>query len=223
MTFARSIQALATTAWLATALVGQPARYPIKRERKTMVAMRDGVHLATDVYRPDAPGRFPAVLSRTPYNRAGFADFADSLAAAGYAAIWQDVRGRFESEGEWVPFVHEADDGFDAIQWAATQPWSNGKVVMFGGSYVAMVQWLAAKRNHPHLAGLVTMVSPGDFYEDFFWEGGAFAFGASVLWSTFTDGKAMNELDGMPWDSALKRLPLRQVVATVGHDPPAFR
>jgi hypothetical protein len=94
---------------------------------------------------------------------------------------------------------------------------------MFGGSYVAMVQWLAAKRKNPHLAGLVTMVSPGDFYEDFFWEGGAFAFGAAALWSTFTDGKGMNELDGMPWDRALEQLPLRQVVAAVGHDPPAFR
>jgi uncharacterized protein len=221
---------LSSTALLVVlALVtGRPAgaqdlRFAVRKEKKVMIPMRDGVHLATDLYRPDREGKFPVILTRSPYGRAGLGQFAEALAAAGYVGVWQDVRGRFDSEGEWAPFVHESDDGYDAIQWAATQPWSNGRVFMFGGSYVAMVQWLAATRRNPHLAGLITLVSPGDFYHDFFYEGGALALGGAALWSTFTDGREHNELEPMPWDSAFRKLPLVEIVRSVGHDPPAFR
>jgi len=197
-------------------------RHPVRRDRGVMIPMRDRIRLATDIYRPDRPGRFPVVLSRTPYGRSGFSQLADSLAARGYVAVWQDVRGRFDSEGTWEPFVAEADDGFDAIAWAAAQPWSDGQVFMLGGSYVAMVQWLAAKRHPPSLAGLITLVSPGDFYEDFFWEGGAFSFGSAALWSTYVDGKGLVDLAPLPWDSAFRQLPLVAAVRTVGHETRAF-
>ncbi len=190
-----------------------------RHEKGVMVPMRDGVRLATDLYLPVAPGKYPVVLTRSPYGRAGFAGLAETLARSGYAAVWQDVRGRFDSEGEWTPFVHEADDGYDTIEWAARQPWSDGRVVMQGGSYVAMVQWLAAKRKSPHLKGLVTLVSPGDFYENFMWEGGAFAFGAGAMWATFVDGKTNNDLAHLPWDSAFRKLPPLEVIKAVGHHP----
>ncbi len=220
----RPIPLLALLATLAgpTAAAQAPA-FPIRHERQVMVPMRDGVRLATDLYLPESAGKAPVVMTRSPYGRTGFAGLAETLARAGYVGVWQDVRGRFDSEGDWVPFVHEADDGFDAIQWAATQPWSDGRVFMLGGSYVAMVQWLAASRHNPHLAGLITMVSPGDFYEDFLWEGGAFNFGAAALWTTFVDGRGLVTLDSLPWEQALTRLPLREAVRAVGHDPAAFR
>ncbi|MDX2058051.1 MAG: CocE/NonD family hydrolase [Gemmatimonadales bacterium] len=227
-TVAPAHAAIAMRAWTTTPIQPPPSppqapTYPVRVERRVMVPMRDGVRLATDLYLPEGVGRAPVVMTRSPYGRAGFSGLAETLARAGYVGVWQDVRGRFDSEGEWVPFVHEADDGFDAIQWAATQPWSDGRVFMLGGSYVAMVQWLAASRHNPHLAGLITMVSPGDFYQDFLWEGGAFNFGAAALWTTFVDGRGLVTLDSLPWDRALTRLPLREAVRAVGHDPAAFR
>src|SRR6185295_18809374 len=86
----------------------------------------------------------------------------------------------------------------------------------------AMVQWLAAKRHSRHLAGLITLVSPGDFYENFMWEGGAFAFGAGAMWATYVDGKENVDLEQLPWNSALRKLPLVEVVKAVGHNPPAL-
>jgi putative CocE/NonD family hydrolase len=138
-------------------------------------------------------------------------------------AVWQDVRGRFDSEGEWNPFFNEINDGYDAIQWAATQSWSDGRVVMFGGSYVAMVQWLAAKSRNPHLKGLATFVSPGDFYQDFFYEGGAFIFGAGSMWAAFTDGKLNNDLDAAPWDRVFRFLPASRALSVIQRDPKAYR
>lgn len=191
-------------------------------ERGLMVSMRDGVRLATDVFRPRADGRFPVVLLRTPYGRQA-GPIREQLARRGYVAVFQDVRGRFDSEGEWEPFFNEIQDGYDTIEWAATQPWSDGRVVMYGGSYVAMVQWLAAKSLHPRLAGLMTFVSPGDFYEDFMFEGGAFILGAGAMWAAFTDGKLNNDLDRSPWDSVFRFLPANRGLSVVGRNPRSLR
>jgi predicted acyl esterase len=95
---------------------------------------RDGVALVADVYRPSADGRYPTLLQRTPYDRRGGGQEARELAAAGYVVITQDVRGRFDSQGEFYPFQHESEDGYDAVEWAAALPYSNGQVGMWGGS-----------------------------------------------------------------------------------------
>ena len=119
-----------------------------------MVPMRDGVKLATDVYRPEAPGKYPVVLSRTPYNKAGLRAVSEYFADRGYVALGQDVRGRFESQGDFYPFVNEGLDGYDAIEWAASQPWSNGKVGTWGASYLAWDQYHAAMYRPPHLTAM---------------------------------------------------------------------
>jgi len=116
---------------------------PLHRVRTrlgTPVPMRDGVRLATDVYLPDAPGPFPVILIRTPYSTNTDYNVQDGIffAQRGYAVVIQDVRGRFDSEGEWAPFVHEAEDGYDAQEWCGTQPWSTGRVGTSGGSYLAL-------------------------------------------------------------------------------------
>lgn len=107
--------------------------------------MRDGVRLATEVYEPPAPGRHPVILTRSPYNRGSQAvgSNCDSkplieIASHGYVALNQDVRGRYRSEGVFNPFQQERNDGYDAVEWAAAQSWSNGKVGSFGGSYVGV-------------------------------------------------------------------------------------
>src|SRR5690242_11898518 len=93
-----------------------------------MAPMRDGIRLATDIYRPAragkaAPGKFPVLIEHTPYGKAGRRKTGEYLARHGYVVVLQDCRGRFESEGEFYPFVDDGKDGYDAIEWAAAQPW----------------------------------------------------------------------------------------------------
>ena len=106
------------------------------------VPMRDGVDLSADLYLPKADGPFPTVLIRTPYsnNLDDLITKARRLANEGYACVLQDVRGRWDSEGEFYPFVNEANDGYDTQQWIGLQPFSNGKIGMAGGSYLGAAQ-----------------------------------------------------------------------------------
>ncbi len=140
------------------------------------VPMRDGVILRADVWLPKAEGRFPTLVYRTPYGK----QFApkewttfDKAVAHGYAVVIQDVRGRYASDGEFVPYQNEGKDGYDTIEWAAKQPWSDGNVGTFGLSYPGAVQWLAAVETPPHLKAMVpamTFSTP----RNFFYSGGLF-------------------------------------------------
>ncbi len=133
------------------------------RAEQTMVAMRDGVRLATDTYLPEGRGPWPVVLIRLPYDKSGRYTFMPHLAphftSRGYALVVQDVRGRFRSEGETMPFVHEADDGFDTLDWIVGQRWANGSVGMFGDSYFGFTQWAAVASGHPALKAIVPRVT----------------------------------------------------------------
>ncbi len=131
---------------------------------------RDGVTLRADVYRPEAEGRFPVILSRLPYNknlrtRPGDIDY---FVERGYVVIMQDVRGRFGSDGdEYYPLIWEGRDGYDAVEWAAALPWSNGKVGTMGQSYLGITQHLLAPLRPPHLVTCFPVSCPGDFHENF--------------------------------------------------------
>src|SRR5256885_13374905 len=160
-------------------------------ERDVLVKMRDGMVLHADIYRPKIDGRFPVLLQRTPYNKDGGAEFGVEAAARGYVTIIQDVRGRFSSEGEWYTFKHESDDGYDTVEWAAALPYSNGKVGMFGGSYVGATQMLAAIAQPPHLAGIFPVVTASNYHDGWTYQGGAFEQWLSESW---TSGLAHNTL-----------------------------
>lgn len=127
-------------------------------DKNVMVSMRDGVRLATDVYRLEGATPAPVLIARTPYNKevavAGSASTFDIFRAvqAGYAVVIQDVRGRYASEGQFNPHFQETQDGVDAFAWAAAQSWSNGTVGTFGGSYLGGTQWLPAREQPPRLA-----------------------------------------------------------------------
>ncbi len=147
-------------------------------ERDVAVPMRDGVILRADVYRPDAAGRFPTLVYRTPYEKDGLLEGGGEptvgrAARAGYAVVVQDVRGRFKSDGEFRPYQQEGKDGYDTIEWAAAQPWSNGKVGTFGLSYPGAVQWLAAMEAPPHLVSIFPAMTFASG-RHFFYFGGAF-------------------------------------------------
>ncbi|HWE40720.1 MAG TPA: CocE/NonD family hydrolase [Isosphaeraceae bacterium] len=125
------------------------------------IPMRDGVKLAADLYRPARggkaiEGRFPTLLMRTPYNK-GKGDSAEGkyYASRGYNVVVNDVRGRFASDGAWRMMVDDPADGFDTVEWIASQPWSDGKVGTFGTSYPGGTQHALAEMNPPHLTCMV--------------------------------------------------------------------
>ncbi|MDP3716588.1 MAG: CocE/NonD family hydrolase [Acidobacteriota bacterium] len=147
-----------------------PAGRTMLREVDVAVPMRDGVVLRADVLRPPAQGRFPTLVYRTPYGKHAALDDETTFSRAverGYAVVVQDVRGRYRSDGEFRPYENEGRDGFDTIEWAARQPWSDGNVGTFGLSYPGAVQWLAAVEAPPHLKAMVpamTFSTPQNFF-----------------------------------------------------------
>ena len=151
--------------------------HTLKLETDVPVPMRDGTLLFADVYRPDAPGRFPVILQRTPYNRAerrtGPVVDPVFMAQRGYAVVIQDVRGRHSSQGEFRPFHQERADGFDTVQWCAAQPWSGGKVGTYGSSYVGATQWLAAAEAPPALVCMAPAITTDGYHEGWTYQGGA--------------------------------------------------
>jgi hypothetical protein len=153
-------------------------------EHHVAMKTRDGVVLYADIYRPAGDSNFPVLLQRTPYNRQNGADFGHMAAARGYMVVIQDVRGRYESEGEWYPFKHETSDGFDTVEWAAALPHANGKVGMFGGSYVGATQMLAAVGHPPHLAGICPVVTASNYHENWTYQGGAFEQWFNESWTS---------------------------------------
>jgi hypothetical protein len=137
---------------------------------------RDGVILHADIYHPNSPGKFPVILMRTPYDKS--VDWAVApifrMVPRGYVVIIQDVRGRYTSEGEWYPFRHEQADGFDAVEWAAALPYSDGKVGMMGASYVGATQMLAAIAQPPHLAAIAPNMTASNYHDGWTYQSGAF-------------------------------------------------
>lgn len=121
--------------------------------------MRDGTTLRSDVYRPAAPGRYPVLLGRTCYGKTTWGGWIEPerTAASGYVVVINDTRGQFASDGELDPFTTDGPDGHDVVEWCAAQPWSNGRVGMFGSSAPGFVQLLAAASRPPHLAAIAPM------------------------------------------------------------------
>ena len=153
-------------------------------EKNIMVPMRDGVKLATDVYRPAEERPVPVLLARLPYNKdRPFEVLAfplDRLIQAGYAVVLQDMRGRYSSEGEFTRIRDESRDGVDTIDWITRQPWAGGPVGMFGASYLGIPQWLAAKEQPAALRALAPMHCRHSMYAH---QGGAFELGLWLWWA----------------------------------------
>ena len=167
-------------------------KYEVSVERGVSAKMRDGVVLRADIYRPNAEGKFPVLLERTPYNKSAGFEFGLKAAARGYVVIYQDVRGRYTSEGEWYTFKHESQDGYDSVEWAAALPYSNGKVGMMGGSYVGATQMLTAIASPPHLAAIVPVVTASNYHDGWTYQGGAFEQWFNESW---TSGLAQDTLN----------------------------
>lgn len=160
-------------------------------ERNVAAEMRDGTVLYADIYRPDGDGPWPVILMRSPYEKMqgehnfGTYQLPSWYAQRGYLVVSQDTRGRYESEGDFYTFAHEEYDGYDTVEWAARLPGANGKVGMYGFSYVGATQLLAAVAAPPSLVCICPAITSSDYYEGWAYRGGAFALAFNASWATF--------------------------------------
>ncbi|MBX6341573.1 MAG: CocE/NonD family hydrolase [Thermomicrobiaceae bacterium] len=170
----------------------------VEVEENVPARMRDGTTLYADVYRPATGGPFPVILMRLPYNKTQAQDITYHhpawYARHGYIVVVQDTRGRWRSEGDFYPFAHEADDGYDSVEWAAALPGSNGRVGMYGFSYVGATQLQAALRRPTSLRAICPAMTGAQYYEGWAYNQGAFALAFNASWAT-----------GLAADTARKR------------------
>jgi len=157
-----------------------------------MVQMRDGVRLATDVDIPaNAKGRMPALLLRSPYTRkfGGALSMFRGFVGNRYAIVSQDMRGRYDSEGEDIPFLYDQNDGHDTVEWIAAQPWSDGRVTILGASALAIAGYQAAMGNPPHLKCELAAVAPANLQSEAILWGGQLRKDLAIGWSVGTGYK----------------------------------
>ncbi len=208
-----------------------PPRNDIRLDNRVAIPMRDGVTLYADVYRPAAEGRYPVIVSRTPYSTERFPNaYADAVffARRGYVFVLQDVRGRHESEGRWEPFRDDIEDGYDTVEWAARQPWSNGKVGMEGGSYLGQVQWRAAQAKPPHLVTIFPRVASTSIYHDWITVNGGWRLAFNFGWGPVRQESRIMQNTGphtmddagesMRYDAAVWHLPLNDMQRLLGRN-----
>ena len=203
-----------------------PTLHRVRMNMGVNVPMRDEVNLSTDIYLPDIDSSVPAILIRTPYNNNDEAQVRDAMffASRGYAVVVQDVRGRWDSEGEWYPFRFEAEDGYDAHEWIGAQPWCDGNIGTAGGSYLAMTQWQAAPLRSKYLKAMVPRVGYSNFYHNWAYTGGAFQLAFNLRWAAVQMHTRTNQVQflWLPEDNHLANLhwhlPLRTMDEAAGRD-----
>ncbi|MGI8988343.1 MAG: CocE/NonD family hydrolase [Bryobacteraceae bacterium] len=204
-------------------LVSFATKWLNQSKQTVMVPMRDGVRLATDVYRVKGGGRSPVLLMRTPYNKAAVQSTAEKYALAGYNVVVQDTRGRYESEGAFYPYNGEGQDGYDTLDWIQKQPWSEPRVGMWGASYVGAVQWQAVAEHAPGLAVLAPTATWSSFYRNVYLGGAvrlALISQAAAGLEPRPTGVAAREID---WPKMLLHLPLAEMDKTIGWPMPWLR
>jgi putative CocE/NonD family hydrolase len=175
--------------------------YQVSATKDVMIPARDGIKLATDVYRPardgsPVDGKFPTLLERTPYNKNSGANAANYYVPRGYVVVFQDVRGRYKSEGHWRPITDDPNDGFDTAKWIGSQPWSDGSIGTTGSSYDGATQHALAIANAPYLKAMVARNAMSDFGRYGVRHNGAFEL-RFFNW-VFTLGNATGSVNAMP-------------------------
>jgi len=191
------------------------------------IPVRDGTELSADIWMPSADGKYPAILVTTPYVKAisppglDLRSFIAGFAVHGYVALYQDARGRGDSEGEFLS-GSSGQDGYDTIEWIAKQPWSNGRVCTMGWSALATVQWAAARLEPPHLNCMVATASGA--FQQVMKAGGGIGLDA-VQWAFLTSGRmAQPPFDlSMDWEKVSWHRPLQTIDKATGRDMPTLK
>jgi putative CocE/NonD family hydrolase len=224
----RPTSALQTTATVKFPPPDVAERTDILLDNRVPIRMRDGVSLYADVYRPVGNERYPVIVSRTPYSTERFPSAYEAgvyFSRRGYVYVFQDVRGRHESDGRWEPFFDDEHDGYDTVEWAARQPWSNGKVGMQGGSYLGHNQWRAAQAAPPSLVTIFPSVASTSIYHDWITLNGAWRLSFNFGWgpvrqeSRIMQNPGVHTVDGLHaihYDEVQRHLPLNTMQQLVG-------
>jgi len=185
--------------------------------------MRDGVELSADIWLPKVKNKYPAILIRTPYVKARGRQlgFVKKLVSNGYVVVLQDVRGRGDSDGIFLT-GDEGEDGFDSIAWIATQPWSNGDICTMGGSYLAAVQWAAARNKPPHLRCMASVSTAG--MHGLMYVGGAVS-SFMLQWLNMTSGRMDQRAIAatLDWNNILQHRPLSSLDLYMGRSIPSYQ
>lgn len=207
-----------------------PPRNDILVDNRVAIPMRDGVILYADVYRPVEEGRYPVLVSRTPYSTERFPAAYEAgvyFSRRGYVYVFQDVRGRHESDGRWEPFFDDEKDGYDTIEWAAKQRWSNGKVGMEGGSYLGQNQWRAAQAAPPSLVTIFPSVASTSIYHDWITLNGAWRLSFNFGWGPVRQESRIMQnvgahtvagLHAIHYDEVQRHLPLDSMQQLLGRN-----
>ena len=167
-----------------------PPKYRVAVEHGLRIPMRDGLTLAADHYAPKAAGQFPTILIRSPYGRTARAGsfglllgfFGHRFAERGYHVLIQDTRGRFDSQGVFNPYFNESDDGHATLEWLCSQPWSNGVIGLWGGSYLGIVQWVIAA-DSPAVKAIMPAITSTQL-QKIVYPDGALDLGLALRWMT---------------------------------------
>ncbi|QTD42754.1 CocE/NonD family hydrolase [Sporosarcina sp. Te-1] len=200
-----------------------PAQYGVKHIGSFRVKMRDGIHLATDVWLPEgADDAVPAIFIRTPYGKLMYEKMYTHFIQRGYGVVIQDTRGRQDSEGKWLPMSKELEDGDDSLNWIASNSWCDGNIGMIGASYGGYVQWAAAASGNPHLKALISIVTAGSAFIDIPRKGGALVSGM-LAWA-FAMAEQTFKPENMlrsDWNEVVKIRPLQDIPKiALGRDIP---
>jgi uncharacterized protein len=195
-------------------------RIDVAATSRTTMAGRDGAALSTDVYLPEGSGPWPALLHRTPYGKDVLHDISltfgpEQATSRGYAVVVQDCRGCGLSEGTFQPFVSERTDGHDAISWAATEPWCDGRVAIYGSSYMGATVLQAAIDPPEPLRAAAAYITASTYHDGWVWTQGAFELGMNVRWSLEMAERIGNRRGDLPSD-------VRHALAAFRSDPIGF-
>jgi putative CocE/NonD family hydrolase len=198
--------------FLALAVDARAAQYAVRVERSVSLMSRDGTKLVADIFHPQRIAKTPTILVRIPYSKVLLNTLFSNVvgrywAERGYTAVIQGTRGRYESSGCYEPLIHEEADGRDTLNWLANQPWFNGKVGMWGGSYFGYTQLVIADARDPKISAFIIQLSSADFSE-MFYSGGAFALESALQWGLGSYGKIDRSLDPNTIAAAASSIPL---------------
>lgn len=176
----------------------------MSKKMESMVSLRDGTSLATDIYLPSTPGSYPVVLVRTPYGKTQpYCDMVrqgEFWSSLGYVCVVQDCRGKWDSMGTWEPFYYEQEDGWDTLEWITRQKWCNGSVGMTGESYYGLTQWAAAASHHPSLKCIAPGHTASCVPERWVWRNGLLQLSTFVLWALQVEGRYFNQIENPDWE-----------------------
>jgi hypothetical protein len=185
----------------------------------------DGIRLSTDVYLPDGKGPWPCILVRTPYSNndpVKKIPLAREYASNGYAVAMQDVRGRYDSEGVWVPFFNEAKDGLAAQKWLAGQDFCNGNIALMGRSYEGYSVWVATFEHHPAVKAIIPIVALPDPVVNVPWQNGSVMWNM-IVWAALVHGRTNQDIAQYDWTKLFGFRPLNRIDEQIGLHSQAWR